>query len=198
MSIFKDNKERPLTLSLYFFEVLEELFQELSVIEEIDDVVLTATIVSALTLSGTKKGPTSEDIAYVVERMHDYNSQKEKKEKELEEAETKTKKGSNKAFAEHAIEWIGHLPADKMCIWLADYDYELAEKFYCKYDRDTVTTMIDQKVENEWERMRVQFEASLFGFGGGYGESNDPNAEIIDLTEGGSTKALDKFFGRAG
>ena len=91
---------------------------------------------------------------------------------------------------------MAELTPENLCLYLADYNYEKAKEFYCKMDREDVTYSCSQKMTYEWEMMRVQFEASLFGSGGGYGDGPKEGETVIDLTKG-DTSGLDQFFGRS-
>lgn len=201
MSIFKDRMDRRLTLSLYFFEVLDEAQQIVNDSSgegaELDNELGLATaIMASLIETDVCEEPTTEDVEYVADRLVKYYDEAKKA------SEEKSKEGGlagtgKKTFAGEAMKFLGNLKPDEQCLYLADFDIEKAHHLYTQVDRDDIKVISEQKVGFQWEMMRVQFEASLFGFGGGYGDGeSDPNAEVIDLTNG-STAGLDKFFGRA-
>ena len=195
-SIFSVHLNRRFPLSMYFFELLEQLTSDIrdNADEENGDIVFTAAIDKALKGAGVCNNPKQDDIIYVVTRLDEIRV---KAEKEAAGADANAiQKTGPKQFAEDAMKWISELTPDNMCLHIAGYNFDKGMELYCKVDREDVIHLGRQKVEQEWEMMRVKLEASLFGFGGGYGDGPNENETVIDLTDG-NTAGLDQFFGKA-
>ena len=178
-------------MPLLFFEVLAAGLESFSD----KDTTVGAVISSCLIKSGLTESPTSDQIEYSAMRMEMMKDEEQKKEDEDKKPLSKTGK---KAFAQDALEWLSSLVPENLCLYIANYNLDEASRLYCEVDREDVMHMGSQKVEQEWEMMRVKMEASLFGFGGGYegSGSSDKDTTVVDLTNGDTT-GLDKFFGKA-
>lgn len=171
---------------MLLIEALSETMKSCS-----EELTINDAVIDALTKAGLATNPTDQQILYVIKRL-----------KELEEGED-VKEGSipsepesKNSFGQVALEWMAELSSEDLCLYLADYDYVEAKKIYCTMDKEEVIHTSSQKMKYEWEMMRVKFEASLFGSGGGYEAGPKEGETVIDLTKG-DTAGLDQFFGRS-
>lgn len=121
----------------------------------------------------------SEDqLIGVVKRINDLAEAPAKE----DSADASTGKG--KFFAGYLTDWANGLDYAKLCLYLADYSYHTAREYYEKIDQQIIIAIAHDKLRQDFENARVVFEASLFGFGGSYGNTPKEGEEVIDL-EGG-------------
>ena len=133
---------------------------------------LEQVVRNALIVTGAKKRPSKEDVLYAFARLTAMN----KKSQEVDPAHQPAKNNSNKkGFSSDYLTWVGELDHEGMCLHVADYDYDEAGHLYADIDRDSVLRMAKQKADKDWHDKMVQFEACLFGFGGGYGDGEGSN-----------------------
>lgn len=133
---------------------------------------LEQVIKNALIVTGARKKPSKEDVLYAFSRLNAMNV----KSQEVDPAHQAAKNTSNKkGFSSDYLEWVGELNHEGMCLHIADYNYDEASHLYSEIDRDSVLKLAKQKADKDWHDKMVQFEACLFGFGGGYGESEGSN-----------------------
>lgn len=133
---------------------------------------LEKVIKNALRITGVKKRPSKEDVLYTFARLNVMNTKSE----EVDPAHQTAKNNSNKkGFSSDYLKWVGELDHEGMCLHVADYNYDEAGHLYAEIDRDSVLKMAKQKADKDWHDKMVQFEACLFGFGGGYGDSEGSN-----------------------
>lgn len=191
MSIFLNSVKRPVNLSMMFFELLENKIEDGNTPDD-----LITVISSSLTESGACEKVTDAHLAYVANRLEEIKKKAE--EEENNKDSKKLPESGTKQFAQEAMKWLSSLEPQQLCLFIATYNYSKAKCLYCEVDRDDVLYMGKQKVEYEFEQMRSNLEASLFGFGGGYGEDkgSNENTTVIDLSDGDTT-GLNQFFGRA-
>ena len=83
---------------------------------------------------------------------------------------------------------------EAVCLFDAGYDLTEARRLYCEEDKDIVAHLGQARTVMSWENAKMQFEAVLFGMGGGYGKENET---VIDLRNGTnkSTEAALKAMG---
>ena len=187
-SIFSRGNDRPVTVTM---ELLELLSAKMESVEDSFDV---AVAVSEVLTDYGVRDQGGKEITYVIERIDSLR---------IEEEGRSTDAGSKTGdhFGSYALDWLSNMKPDQLCMYLADYDYEKALFLYCELDRDDVVAMSTNKIDLEWERMRISFEAALFASGGSYGgggskSKDEGEVTVYDLT-GGDTSALSKFFGKA-
>lgn len=125
------------------------------------------------------KDVTEEQLVGVVKRINDLA------EKPTSEDEGAGSTGKGKFFAGYLTDWANGLDYAKLCLYLADYSYHTAREYYEKIDQQIIIAIAHDKLRQDFENARVVFEASLFGFGGSYGNTPKEGEEVIDLMEGG-------------
>jgi hypothetical protein len=162
----------PITLLLleHFSVLMEEQLKLELAYQDSFEVLATQVLLDTKTL---KHPPTEAEMIYLFTRI---------KAIQEEEAEPKSPTSGNgkKLFGSHYLEWLDTLDSEKLCLFASDYDYERARHLYCKTDRDAVTDMARLRAESDWQGKLASFEACLFGFGGGYGDSDE---RVIDMKE---------------
>ena len=86
------------------------------------------------------------------------------------------------------MKWTGTLPSDPICYILAKFDPAKAAELYLETDYRVVQDMSEVYLEMQWNKIQSSFEASMYGFGGGYeggkGGGGSSAREVItyDLT----------------
>ena len=124
---------------------------------------------------GMKAG--AADIAYVAERLEKLAEEKVAKEEE--------KPSKKQGFAVSFAAWAGKLKPCEMCLIAANYDYFLAKRLYAEVDREDVMEMSAQWMAREWENVKVNYEAVVYGFGGGYKEGSADS--VVDVSTDDNT-----------
>jgi hypothetical protein len=157
---FKDRFERRFPLPMLFFEKIGADIQACINAGE-EDPPLHEVVRSALVRCEIHADPAEVDIVYAAERLLQLQN-------ELTEEPQTGEDKSNRS-------------SKKVCLYLADYDWDAACDLYCRVDRDVVYDMLMAKGESDWQGRVVSFEACLFGFGGSYGSGGD--AEEVDIKD---------------
>ena len=147
-------------------------------------------LATGLQVCGVIEGvPTEEQVAEIARRMAE---QVEKQ----EERGGSQKAGAGAYFAGYLTAWAGKLSSEGICFYVANYDYDLARRLYCEIDQQTLSAIAKDKLQLEFERARVGFEASLFGFGGKYKDTPSEADCEFDLTKDSkAAEAALKSFG---
>lgn len=96
------------------------------------------------------------------------------------------KEGSG--FGSGFNKWVTGLDTDKLCLWLADYDFQKADYLFRSVDIDDLPMMATMKTEQTWQGMRAQFEACVIGFGGKLEGQSDATVYEVDMND---TKSID-------
>jgi hypothetical protein len=137
-------------------------------------------LLDCLKESGLRKEPAEDDLRYVVEELEKrHQDSEEKRNKEGESNKT----GKGKHFAGYFASWASEMTYDKLCLYVADYDFTKAKDYYETQDQQTIVAIADEKLRLEFEKVRAAFEAALFGFGGGYKDTPREGDSSFDLTE---------------
>jgi len=92
---------------------------------------------------------------------------------------------SEKGLGSDYMKWLGKLPSDRLCYILAKFDPARAAELYLGTDYRVVQDMGEVYLEMQWNKIQSSFEASMYGFGGGYeGSKGGGDREVItyDLT----------------
>lgn len=156
-------------LSFYFYEVIAEI------VKRSPEMEVRAALQEALeTTHG--RAPTRKEVEQAAIRLQE-DSRKDGS--EGNESSTAHKKG----FAGGLFDWIQSLNAEDTCILVAEYDPDKAKHLYTKVDRDLVLAMAKVKTNLIRETAVVQFEAVLFGMGGGYKGHTAQDGQVINLSE---------------
>ena len=95
------------------------------------------------------------------------------------------------------LKWIRKLDFQQMCLFLGKYNLSEARRLYTEVDMEDVSRMYADRVAYDFEVARLQFEASMFGFGGSYGgdkaKSSPVDAGVTDLTKA-SNADVERIF----
>lgn len=180
-SIFLNRINRPVQLSMLFFEVFGELLE--AACDERPDVEIGVLLAEAYRTT-TGDTLTEDQLTYAATRAVKLNEGGEGASDEAEKA------NAGKSFATGYLKWLADMKPDACCLFAANYDFEVAETLYCHVDRDDVLDMLKAKSEAEWQRHVVAFEACLFGFGGGYGKNTGGNEIDMNKDRGAAIDQL--------
>lgn len=172
---YLDRFKREMPLTGLFIECVGHLTKG----EEADAAGVVEILGSALVDSGlVEKDPTESQIIYIAGRM-----------KEMREGDEKTDSpltpSSGKYFAGYFTEWAAELDYVSLCLYVSDYDYDAARRHYEETDYQSIIAIAHEKLKLDFENARVSFEASLFGFGGGYKNTPKEGDNVVDLVNGG-------------
>ena len=108
-------------------------------------------------------------------------------------AEKPKSRKQSKSFGTSFAEWMGSLSATESCLYLSDYDIEMALKYYWEEDFLLVQEAIKVKSACDSQRSLIALEASMYGFGGKYADDaggSSANENVIDLSDPGAKQAL--------
>ena len=99
-----------------------------------------------------------------------------------------------KSMGTEMMEWLGKLQAADMCMLLAGFDPEKAERLYCWTDYRVVMAMVKVYTQGQWQQLLGLYEANMYGFGGGYKGDTASSGDVktFDLTKGDS-KGLEQL-----
>jgi hypothetical protein len=173
----KDRFERRFPLPMLFFEKIGADIQACINAGE-EDPPLHEVVRSALVRCEIHADPAEVDIVYAAERLLQLQNELTE---EPQTGEDKSNRSSKRGFATGYLKWLSDMTPEKVCLYLADYDWDAACDLYCRVDRDVVYDMLMAKGESDWQGRVVSFEACLFGFGGSYGSGGD--AEEVDIKD---------------
>ena len=173
---YLDRFKREIPLTGLFIECVGHHAQG----EEVDAESTVKILKAAMLESGiVDKDPTDAQIIYIAERM------KEMREGDISKDSPMTPSSSGKYFAGYFSEWAAGLDYVTLCLYVADYDYDTARRYYEGTDYQSLIAIAHEKLKLDFEKARVSFEASLFGFGGGYGKTPKEGENVVDLVDGG-------------
>lgn len=137
-------------------------------------------LIDCLKESELCKEPSDKELSYVVEELEKrHKNTEDKRDREGESNKT----GKGKHFAGYFADWASAMTYDKLCFYVADYDFAKAKDYYETQDQQTIVAIADEKLRLEFEKVRAAFEAALFGFGGGYKDTPREGDSSFDLTE---------------
>lgn len=94
----------------------------------------------------------------------------------------RTTGSSDRGFGEYFQEWTAKLEMPQLCLLLANFDADRARQLYLLEDYEVVETMASCWRGLEYERGRLVYEASLFGFGGKYGKDKGARRDEGEVT----------------
>jgi hypothetical protein len=125
-----------------------------------------------------KPNPTEAEVVYFLERIRD--DSKEAQEKIEAVTDAKPANTSTKTLGTSFKKFLGQLDSARLLLLACGWDYEKAKYLYTKVDRKAANQIIDDFLELQHERNTYLFEATMYGFGGGY--TDDEREEVMDLT----------------
>lgn len=103
---------------------------------------------------------------------------------ELQKPQEQTKTSKiKKSFGTTFSEWLSSLSATESCLYLANYDIDKALHLYWQEDILLVQEAIKAKTAQDSQNSLVQFEASMYGFGGKYSDDASGDANTINLDD---------------
>jgi len=164
--------------------LFREVFSEIAISSP--DVTLDVSITAAAQATGMKDC----NVEAIAERLLGL-AEKAQADREKKKPSGPRKEGSG--FGSGFHKWVGGLDTDKLCLWLADYDYEKAEWLFRNVDIDDLPIMATMKTEQTWQGMRTQFEACVIGFGGKLEGQSDATVYEVDMND---TKSIDDMVSR--
>lgn len=142
---------------------------------DVGELEVAEIIKAALKKCHSIKNPSNDDISYVSKRL-------ETMAKEHEDSEPdKEKKVTKQHFGSSYSKWAATLEPFAVCLLAAEYDYFLATRLYKEVDKDDVAELSNCLMAKEWEHIKVNYEAVVYGFGGGYSDSAVDGA-VIDVS----------------
>lgn len=159
-------------LPFFFYDVLDNLVRlksDLSVKEALSEAFEVVH----------KRNPSRAEIEQIAHRL-----QNEKDTAPAKEADRRlAKRDPKKSFGGRFSEWLEKLDATETCILVADFDPEKARNLYTKVDRTLVIKLAEVKIHCMQETANTQFEAVLFGMGGGYKGHMESDSDVINLSD---------------
>lgn len=111
----------------------------------------------------------------VLERIEELNTD--------EQANKPSSSRKSKTFGSAYAEWLSGLDATQSCMYLAEYDIEIALKLYWNEDYKLVQEAIKIKSTQDSQKTLAQLEACMYGFGGKYSDDTAGDSNTINLDE---------------
>lgn len=117
----------------------------------------------------------------------------------LQEKETDAKKGppsppkkERPTLGSSMLNWLNGLPSKAVCYYLAGFDPAKVTHFYFECDMLAVIEAFKLKSEYEMQSSKINYEASLYGFGGSYEGDKGSSGKVteVDISEGASPDAI--------
>lgn len=178
---YQDRFERRLPITGLFLERLGRTVEGLRDRgDDLTEALLVGLVTQCLKECGLVEEAQEEDVVYVIQQLEELYKDNE----ETEEVSSPSGKGKN--FAGYLAEWAYGLSYDKLCLYIADFDYTRAQQYYESLDQRSIVAIADEKLRLDFEKARVSFEASLFGFGGSYKATPKEGEVDFDLTQDSS------------
>ncbi len=98
-----------------------------------------------------------------------------------------------KSFGTSFADWLSELPPSEACLYLADNDLDKALKLYWKEDISLVQVMLQAKSAHDHQKILVQMEACMYGFGGKYSDDQGTEGNTVDINSSEGQQALKDF-----
>jgi hypothetical protein len=174
------NDRKEPVVSFLFYEIMALIYER---VPEISTRELIAT-----TLVQTKQVTTAQvttDHFFVDAAFEKIDALKKQSEGEAVEAKRKSNK---RTFGAKFTRYFEKLDPEKKCLMAADYDFERARYLYCDIDRVVASEIIKAKFDNLFELQMLQFEGVVFGMGGSFKGSANPDDEVTDTRTMTSTQ----------
>jgi hypothetical protein len=172
---YQDRFDRPFPVTMLFLECMSRIAgQEGEGSEGLLRAVLSKALVDARLVEGK---PSSDDMLYVMRRLAELRQQNETKEGDPSGGASHEKRG----FGSDYLKWLSDMDHQALCFHAAGYNLIEARRLYSEEDYETVVAVSRQKADSDWHDRVGWFEASLFGFGGGYGKGGNANENVFDL-----------------
>lgn len=193
-SIFLRNlKERKVTVSFLFYEVLGALLDKDPDLE-IGSLVATGLVQTGqVTVEQLRADP--EIVSYAISRMDITRQQ-------IEESDRKSR-SRKRQYGEQFVSWFENLGPVEKCLFASDYDYDKSRKLYCDMDRSDACEIVKAKFELQFEVGIMNFEATVFGMGGSFGNATAPGKvtdfavpEMSESQLDASAKSFMQMLGR--
>jgi hypothetical protein len=169
---YKDRFERKIPITGLFLERVGALSQEAE--RELDEQGVVDVIVQALQDTGLCDHPSDEDLEYV---SYQLNQRLSKEHKEGGKAGAR----SGSSLFGYFAEWASSLEYDKLCFYVAGFDYAKAKELFEQLDQQVIEALANEKLRLEYQLATVSFESALFGFGGGYKDTLKEGDQVFDL-----------------
>lgn len=187
-AFFLEHRDKEIPISFLFSDYLREI------IERSPEATLGDAVQSAAASCGMTLG--ASEVLNVATRL---KARKEKTtpEKTAEEESMGPAKPKGRFWGQNLTDWVESRTPFDVCCYAASFDMDKARHLYCQVDTDLVYAMAQSKFQHDFEMARANFEAAVFGFGGGFGDGD--NADVVDLRDGGDAAMaeLASFFGPA-
>jgi hypothetical protein len=87
---------------------------------------------------------------------------------------------TGKSLGTQYAAWLSDLNSERLCLYLADYDYERAYALYWYTDVEAVQEIATTRGHHDSQRALLNMEACLYGFGGKYEDDNGGGGPAID------------------
>lgn len=160
-----------------------EAYQNAGLSEESSELEVSQALVSAISLCGVSS-PAQEDIEYFVERLEGLSASKSQN-KGVDKAPTQS---LGTAYAK----FMRELSVIDILGLMTHYNPSALRYWYCEADAEATMLLVERYVQELFERVQVNFEACMYGFGGKY-ESDNSGSKVIDANSKEGLAALQQF-----
>ena len=167
MSAFLSNPPRKKALPLSF-GIERTIINELTKVEEVTEPYFIQTISEAFKLvypDNLVEQHLPALIARVVLRIEELNGS----------SDSKNKTHVSKSLGTAYVEWLTKFDAEALCLYLANWHPEHAEKFYWETDFEPVQEAIRLKAQYDSQMSILNMESCMYGFGGRYKDDDSGN-----------------------
>lgn len=179
-SLFRHSHKHP--VSFLFLEILREFVAANP----------ETTLGVAIQVVCQELNYTAPDLDQIAERLQV---------PEKSEASPSGSKSDKKSFGSGYLEWMQKQTPDVQCLIASRFDVRKAEYLYSRVDKNVAEDVLRAFTEHDWQQAVLNFEASMFGFGGSYGggkgsKGSDSAREVVevDMTKPAAADDLAKVF----
>jgi hypothetical protein len=100
----------------------------------------------------------------------------------------------SKSLGTRYVEWLSEMDAEEVCMYLAEYDVNRAERLYWYEDIPAVQKAVTLKSQHDNQMTLVYMEAALYGQGGKYKDDDGGQAvDYLSMSTEESSAALKQF-----
>jgi hypothetical protein len=174
---YQIERERRFPITLYFLELLAAESEARG--PEADQLEIIAC---CITRAGLRAKPKRDDLTFAVERLGAIRD-----EVLAQDDGEPPKERRDRGLGTDFMRWLGGLGSEELCLFITDFDSERARAVYRGWDRDEVMQASRMCLQYEREKLKATYEATMYGFGGGY--KSDPNRGAME--ESGNTQVFD-------
>lgn len=123
-----------------------------------------------------------DQVLQICERLETHGARLREMVTKLENRTAEKKaKPAERGRGDFFEEWLEGLDMTQTMLWLADFNLAEARRLYSLEDYELVERMVVTKKRMTQEQGRLDYESTLFGFGGKYGKSTGGGRDLGEV-----------------